>query len=532
MTHRPRIAVAVACLFLWPLAAVPAADPPAARKIFAAEAWYQAAEGKEQAFEGILEKAKSPGATSGRWNPVRLVGAETPTREVYLGNNTNLLDGHLGRRVRIVGKPMEVLGHAEIWPASIEPVAATASPVAIAPTTSPPVTDALGAATTTGMRVLRETISREDHCQTVAWRSGELILGTIQNMVIGAGHGDQFTLWRRRDGEPEWRTERHFPDHSPSMADVLPLDDGSTLVLYTDRRNEPRRRVFLHHVGEGGVRQLFDFATDSQGVLNPQLTRLDDRRVLVLIPDRNAGVDTRRFLVDLDAGTHERLPDIPMPARGGRLYETLRDGNRLIVPHSMIHRLDILAIDLPTGDHSLHEVDAFTSVSGEPPRGTCIFKLQDSGQYALVYLRPAAFSDRVGKQGPPTGLLGEIVLNVVDARTLASVRRTVIAGFRAEAAATHNMAAVQTGPREFVLAHAEVDRIHQRHLTGEHKNYVGGFITRWRIGPDGSPELLERCELPPFYGTRMVADDAGGARLVCRQSGEGDPLQLFTILTR
>jgi hypothetical protein len=91
---------------------------------------------------------------------------------------------------------------------------------------------------------------------------------------------------------------------------------------------------------------------------------------------------------------------------------------------------------------------------------------------------------------------------------------------------------VQTGPREFVLAHAEVDRIHQRHLTGENKNSVGGFITRWRIGPDGSPELLERCAVPPFYGTRMVADDAGGARLVCRQSGEGDPLQLFTILTR
>jgi hypothetical protein len=61
---------------------------------------------------------------------------------------------------------------------------------------------------------------------------------------------------------------------------------------------------------------------------------------------------------------------------------------------------------------------------------------------------------------------------------------------------------------------------------------VGGFITRWRIGPDGSPELLERCVVPPFYGTRMAADDAGGARLVCRQSGEGDPLQLFTILTR
>lgn len=405
-------------------------------------------------------------------------------------------------------------------------LAARAEPEAL------PVTDALGAATETGMRVLRETISRGDHCQTVAWRSGELVVGTIQNMVIGAGYGDQFTLWRRRDGESAWRSDRYFPDHSPSMAEILPLDDGSTLVLYTDRRDERRRRVFLHRVGPGDARQLFDFAADTTGVLNPQLVKLDDRRVLVLIPDRNSGVDTRRFLVDLDAGTHERLPDIPMPAPGGRLFEMLRDGDRLIVPHSMIHRLDILTIDLPTGSHSLHQVDSFTSVCGEPPRSTCIFKLEDSGQYALVYLRPAAFSDRVGKRGPPTGLLGEIVLNVVDAQTLTSVRQTVIAGFRAEAAATHNMAAVQTGPREFVLAHAEVDRIHQRHLTGENKNYVGGFITRWRIGSDGSPELLERCAVPPFYGTRMAADDAGGARLICRQAGEGDPLQLFTILTR
>jgi hypothetical protein len=210
--NRPSwFAVFVACLGLSSTAVVPAADPPAARKIFADEAWYQAAAGEEQAFEGILEKAKSPGATSGRWHPVRLVIDDKRTREVSLGGDATLLDGHLGRRVRIVGKPMEVLGHAEIWPARIELVAATAAPVAIAPTTSLPVTDASGAATETGMRVLRETISREDHCQTVAWRSGELILGTIQNMVIGAGHGDQFTLWgrcRRVRGSSSWPMPR------------------------------------------------------------------------------------------------------------------------------------------------------------------------------------------------------------------------------------------------------------------------------------------------------------------------------------
>jgi len=98
------------------------ADEDDPLEIFAAEQWYRAANAKEQVFEGVLGKKASPGATAGRWNPVRLEIDEKTTREVYLGGTTDLLDDWIGRRVRIVGKPMDVLGHAEIWPARLEPL--------------------------------------------------------------------------------------------------------------------------------------------------------------------------------------------------------------------------------------------------------------------------------------------------------------------------------------------------------------------------------------------------------------------------
>ncbi len=97
-----------------------AADLPGRKQLFADEAWYKATKEKEQTFEGTLRKAPTPSATSGRWNPVRLVIDEQDTREVYLGGKTDVLDAYVGHKVRIVGKPVEVMQRNEIWPASIE----------------------------------------------------------------------------------------------------------------------------------------------------------------------------------------------------------------------------------------------------------------------------------------------------------------------------------------------------------------------------------------------------------------------------
>ena len=97
-----------------------AADPAPSLKLFADEPWYKQAEAKEQVFEGVLRKEASPTATSGRWNPVRLVLESGDVLEVYLGAETKRLDDYIGLKVKMTGKPREVLGHHEVWPSGIE----------------------------------------------------------------------------------------------------------------------------------------------------------------------------------------------------------------------------------------------------------------------------------------------------------------------------------------------------------------------------------------------------------------------------
>jgi hypothetical protein len=363
--------------------------------------------------------------------------------------------------------------------------------------------------------------------QSAVWQEGTLHLTTVENMRFGHGQGENFTHWRRNDGEKPWRKQPLFPDHNPGMTCMMPLGADSNLFLYVDRKDENNRRVFLARVDGGRQRVLFEFS-GGRGVLNPQMDLLADGRLHLLIPDRT-GLQVRRLLVDAQTGDSQRLPDVVMPRAGARIYGRLVDGNRLIVPVSVIHEMLVLTIDLDDHRVALHSIDRFTSASGEPPRMTSIFPLADSGHYALVYLRPAAFSDRVGKQGPATGLLGEIVVNVVDAKTFASIGKTVIAGLQSEAAATHNLDALQTGPREFLLAHTEVKRIHQRHLTGAYENYVGGFLTHWTIDAQGRPVRKAEHRLPPFFSTRLTPLGEGSAALVCNEARLGDPLHLYRI---
>jgi hypothetical protein len=99
-----------------------ASDPPNARVLFAEAPWYRQAAAKERTYEGVLRKEASPMATSGRWNPVRLITDQQNVHPIYLGSDTHLLDPYLGRRVRLEGKAMEVLGQQEIWPARITPI--------------------------------------------------------------------------------------------------------------------------------------------------------------------------------------------------------------------------------------------------------------------------------------------------------------------------------------------------------------------------------------------------------------------------
>jgi hypothetical protein len=127
MKAKPLSAIMLGSVLLAAALCSLAAEPPAAKEVFAKEKWYKDTGKAEQTFEGVLHKVESPMATSGRWNPVRLAISKKDTREVYLGGKTDILDAYLGSQVIIVGKPMEVLGHNEIWPARVRATPAAGS---------------------------------------------------------------------------------------------------------------------------------------------------------------------------------------------------------------------------------------------------------------------------------------------------------------------------------------------------------------------------------------------------------------------
>lgn len=261
------------------------------------------------------------------------------------------------------------------------------------------------------------------------------------------------------------------------MISTLRLDNETTLYLYVDRRGT--EHLYLQLLDDDGVlRTVFDLPRGGEfnRFLNPHMDRMPDGRIHLLLPDR-ADTVVRRFIVDPVTGDHERLSDIGMPREGARIYDRILLGTRLIVPVSVVDELLLLVVNLNDQSVASYSLDRFSSPSEEPPRNTSVFHLKIANELVLFYMRPASFSDRPGRHGPPTGLVGEHVCMVVCAETYAVKRNTVIAGFEARAASTHNYDVARTSEREFLFAHTEVDRIHQRHLTGAYENYVGSFLT-------------------------------------------------------
>src|SRR5436190_18672153 len=94
-------------------------------ELFAKEEWYKNTKGEVQNFVGILRKSeRGKGIVGfGRTNPFRLEMDGNKIREVYVGGKPNLLDPYIGKKVKLIGKAvdMEVEGrhHHEIWAASL-----------------------------------------------------------------------------------------------------------------------------------------------------------------------------------------------------------------------------------------------------------------------------------------------------------------------------------------------------------------------------------------------------------------------------
>ncbi|MCI0463562.1 MAG: protease complex subunit PrcB family protein [Gemmataceae bacterium] len=102
---------------------------PLKKELFASEGWYKNQKGEEQTFVGVLRRLDrgKDVVGIGRFNPYRLEmdgKGKKDVREVYVGGKMELLAPYVGKRVKLIGKAveMEVVGrnHREIWPARLE----------------------------------------------------------------------------------------------------------------------------------------------------------------------------------------------------------------------------------------------------------------------------------------------------------------------------------------------------------------------------------------------------------------------------
>lgn len=112
------------------LGTIPAAEPtPTVLPLLADDPAYKAAKEMEASFEGTVELNPAPAMIGGgKRNTYRLAwtdGAGKPGgRDLYVPGKAYLLADHVGKRVRIVGKAVDVESdgktHHELWPARLE----------------------------------------------------------------------------------------------------------------------------------------------------------------------------------------------------------------------------------------------------------------------------------------------------------------------------------------------------------------------------------------------------------------------------
>ncbi|MFW5802329.1 MAG: hypothetical protein ACOCWJ_00285 [Verrucomicrobiota bacterium] len=341
------------------------------------------------------------------------------------------------------------------------------------------------------------------------YHNDTLSFATVTDMVHGAGQGHNLMLWQKPQGADLWQINTVRPERKPTMISILPLEHraGETLIVYVDRQHDEvdkdRRVVYVDRLkGTEQIEEVFSYSDNKYGVLNPVCVLVPERDIAYLfIPDRGKNWRVRWFRIDLETDSVKRLEDIPMPAKGARLFEYHRDGNRLILPVGLEQQLHLLEIDLAEETHNRVQIDEAESPDNQPCRAVDIFPFEEKGMFLLTYLRPTSFSRR-----PRTGLLGEFVAHTVDAKTLESVSETVIGGYSAEKAATHQVATVKAGDNAFVSGYTTVDKIHQRHLTGKYKNFVAGHLDLWKIEDDGRATRLAGRERSPFWRIDLAFD--------------------------
>jgi hypothetical protein len=115
------------CLLLPPT--LNAEPPQRSIPLMAEEDWYKKAKESEKTFLGVMDRTPTEGRLGGqaRFNTYRLVWKaedKVVSRELHVPGKAYLLTEHLGKRVRIFGKAVDVKSEdgtfAEIWPARLE----------------------------------------------------------------------------------------------------------------------------------------------------------------------------------------------------------------------------------------------------------------------------------------------------------------------------------------------------------------------------------------------------------------------------
>ena len=360
---------------------------------------------------------------------------------------------------------------------------------------------------------------------------GSLTYVSVNDLVFGKGQGDNMIIWSRGPEDNLWHGVLIHPERKNTMVNVVPLENrpGETLISYVDRQHDAisinNRTVYLERIKGGSqIEEILSYSDGGSGVLNPVLVSYPEKNLAYwFLPDRTRPWRIRWFRMNTEDGTTQRLDDIPMPAAGARMYGFHREGNRAVFAVGMLANLYVLDVDLDAETYTLSPVDTASSPDNMPCREVDVHYYPELGFYVFTYLRPTHFSNR-----PRTGLLGEFVATTLDAKTLKPISKTVIGGYTAETAATHQVVSQKACERSFVSLYSTVDKVNQLHLTGRPENFVSTHLDRWEILPDGS--IVQRMDNTMKPYTRMdLAMDRESNQLYMIVAETTDDFQLLLM---
>ncbi|MDG5787390.1 SseB family protein [Evansella sp. AB-P1] len=322
--------------------------------------------------------------------------------------------------------------------------------------------------------------------------------------ATGNGSGLFIYVRNLQTDESEMVELEHVRDKIIGMFSITkhPADE-KLYVQYVDRTDENNRKVYVDEfdIQSQEFQELLSFSDGSSGVLNPISTVNENNHTLnVFIPDRANQARIRWFEIDLNNYSSERLDDIPFHTGGIRTYGYAADDGIMYLPVAATGQLHLVTLDLNKNELlSTNQIDKINH--REPPRMTDVALYKDD-ILLVKYLRPARYSNR-----PNTGLIGELVVNVVDLNESKSVGIQALAGFDKSEGVTHYIASDQVDEEHFVSVYTTVDEVHEWHLHERHENYNHTYVSLFKLGEGNNVEEIDKVVLDPSWANRVTVEN-------------------------